>query len=471
MRKSTPRPAQVVGQHVRREAGLLLVEVDGDDRELDRRPRAQLDQDVEQRIAVLAARDADHHPVAVLDHREVGDRAADLAVQALAELGDLDRELAARRRHGATGWRQRAWPRFLQCAGARGLGRQQCIGGPRATRSAWRSTAPAAGSRSAASWRSRSTRPVSATTRAAGRSSAACPRAAATSSPRPSCRRCSARRWRASCAQALDASGSDEVWEFGAGSRRARRRSCSARSAIACRRYTIVELSAPLRERQRDAPRALRRRACAGSTRCRRDPRRRRRQRGARRDAGRAAALRRRRLARARRGRGERAGASSPGRDRPTRASGRRSATPFPAGQHDRAACAGRGLRRDARRAPRARRDLPDRLRLSRSRVLPPAARRRHADVPPRAPRRHRSAGRRRREGHHRHVDFTASRSPARTPASTSSATRRRRASCSTAASASCWRGPTCASASTRRSSSTSTRWASCSRCSRSPRA
>ena len=90
-------PGQVLGQHLGRKARLLLVEVDGDDRELDRRALAQLDQDVEQRVAVLAARDADHDAVAVLDHREVGDRAADLAMQALLQLGDLDRELAARR--------------------------------------------------------------------------------------------------------------------------------------------------------------------------------------------------------------------------------------------------------------------------------------------------------------------------------------------------------------------------------------
>jgi len=90
-------PGQVLGKHLGREARLLLVEVDGDDREVGRGALAQLDQDVEQRVAVLAARDADHDAVAVLDHREVGDRAADLAMQALPQLGDLDRQLAARR--------------------------------------------------------------------------------------------------------------------------------------------------------------------------------------------------------------------------------------------------------------------------------------------------------------------------------------------------------------------------------------
>ena len=46
----------------------------------------QLQQDVEQRVAVLAAGQADHHFVAFADHAEIGDRAADLVAQAFAEL-------------------------------------------------------------------------------------------------------------------------------------------------------------------------------------------------------------------------------------------------------------------------------------------------------------------------------------------------------------------------------------------------
>ncbi len=91
---------QVLGQHVRREARLLLVEVDGDDREARRRAALQFEQDVEQRVAVLAARDADHHLVALADHREVADRAADLTAQSLDELGRFDRALALDRRIG-----------------------------------------------------------------------------------------------------------------------------------------------------------------------------------------------------------------------------------------------------------------------------------------------------------------------------------------------------------------------------------
>ena len=83
--------AQVLGQHVLGKAGLLLVEVDGDDVERHRRALAQVEQDVEQRVAVLAARHADHHLVAGFDHVEVDDRLADLAVQALGQLVGLER--------------------------------------------------------------------------------------------------------------------------------------------------------------------------------------------------------------------------------------------------------------------------------------------------------------------------------------------------------------------------------------------
>ena len=67
------------------EIGLLLVEVDRDQLEAHRRLLAQLQQDVEHRVAVLAAGQAHHHLVAVLDHAEVGDRAAHLVAQALGQ--------------------------------------------------------------------------------------------------------------------------------------------------------------------------------------------------------------------------------------------------------------------------------------------------------------------------------------------------------------------------------------------------
>ena len=54
-------------------------------------------------MAVLAARDADHDAVAVFDHREIGDRPRHPCVQPLAELGRVDRRPGAchgRRRQG-----------------------------------------------------------------------------------------------------------------------------------------------------------------------------------------------------------------------------------------------------------------------------------------------------------------------------------------------------------------------------------
>lgn len=57
-------------------------------------------------------------------------------------------------------------------------------------------------------------------------------------------------------AQALDASGGDEVWEFGAGSG-ALAAELLAALGERVRRYSIVELSAPLRERQREATQAF----------------------------------------------------------------------------------------------------------------------------------------------------------------------------------------------------------------------
>ena len=74
---------QVLGQDVLRKTGLLLVEVDGDQFEVDGRALLHLDQDVEHAVAVLAARHADHDAVALFDHVVVNDGLAHLAAQAL----------------------------------------------------------------------------------------------------------------------------------------------------------------------------------------------------------------------------------------------------------------------------------------------------------------------------------------------------------------------------------------------------
>jgi hypothetical protein len=95
---------QIFRQHVLRKARLLLVEVHGHDLEVDRRALTQAQQHVEQRVAVLAARQAHHHLVALLDHVVVADRLADLAREPLEELvvlvGFL---LLAARERGALG--------------------------------------------------------------------------------------------------------------------------------------------------------------------------------------------------------------------------------------------------------------------------------------------------------------------------------------------------------------------------------
>src|SRR5437899_645364 len=50
------------------------VDVDRHQRETDRRPLTELVEQLEQRPAVLAARQADHHPVAVFDHPIIDNR-------------------------------------------------------------------------------------------------------------------------------------------------------------------------------------------------------------------------------------------------------------------------------------------------------------------------------------------------------------------------------------------------------------
>ena len=88
---------QIGRQHVLWEAGLLLVHIHRYDLELDRRDLLQVQQHVEHGVAVLAARQADHDLVAVLDHVEVGNGFAGLTTQALLQFVLIDREGA----HGA----------------------------------------------------------------------------------------------------------------------------------------------------------------------------------------------------------------------------------------------------------------------------------------------------------------------------------------------------------------------------------
>lgn len=88
---------QVLRQDMLGKTGLLLVHVHRDDLEADRRDLLQVEQDVEHGVAVLAAGQADHDLVAILDHVEVGDGLAGQAAQALLQFVLIDRKGA----HGA----------------------------------------------------------------------------------------------------------------------------------------------------------------------------------------------------------------------------------------------------------------------------------------------------------------------------------------------------------------------------------
>ena len=77
---------QVFGQHMLREAGLLLVQVHRHQLEIHRRGVLQIAQNLQHGVGILAAGQAHHHLVAVLDHVEVGDRPAGLAAQLLLQL-------------------------------------------------------------------------------------------------------------------------------------------------------------------------------------------------------------------------------------------------------------------------------------------------------------------------------------------------------------------------------------------------
>ena len=102
--------AQIVGQDMLGKAGLLLVEVDRDDLEGHRRACTQREQQIEQGIAVLAARDADHHLVTRFDHRKISDRLAHLAAQPLVQLVALTLDLVDRAHQAASRNRKTSMP-------------------------------------------------------------------------------------------------------------------------------------------------------------------------------------------------------------------------------------------------------------------------------------------------------------------------------------------------------------------------
>ena len=65
---------------------LLLIEIDRNDVKVNRRVRFQVQQNIQQRIAVFAARQAHHHLVAIVNHVEIGYRLPGQPAQALGEL-------------------------------------------------------------------------------------------------------------------------------------------------------------------------------------------------------------------------------------------------------------------------------------------------------------------------------------------------------------------------------------------------
>ena len=231
-------------------------------------------------------------------------------------------------------------------------------------------------------------------------------------------------------------SGSDEVWEFGAGSGALAAQLLRGAGRAASRATPSSTCPAALRERQRERLRAVRRARCAGSMRCPRrcsgvvvgnevldampvqllhfD--------GARWFERGVVAATATRFAWA---------------DRPTDAAPAGRARPFVPGTVDRDPPAGRGLRRHAGRAPRSAARRSSSTTASPRPSTTTRSARGGTLMCHRAHRgRRRSAGRRRREGHHRARRLHRHRAGRRrTPAWTCSATPRRRASCSTAAS------------------------------------
>ena len=116
---------QVLGQYVLGEARLLLVKVDRHQREVHRGVALQAAQDLQQGVAVLAAGEAHHHPVAIVDHAVVDDGVAHLAPQALLQLVELAylpgvRGLGGRLLVGGGGGGRRGSP--LMLAGIEGHG-------------------------------------------------------------------------------------------------------------------------------------------------------------------------------------------------------------------------------------------------------------------------------------------------------------------------------------------------------------
>ena len=92
---------EMARQHVGGKPGLALVEVDGDQRHIERRLLPDASEQMQERQRVLAAAHADHHAVTRLEQLEIVAGAGDLGQETLLEAGHraptLSRSLSARR--------------------------------------------------------------------------------------------------------------------------------------------------------------------------------------------------------------------------------------------------------------------------------------------------------------------------------------------------------------------------------------
>jgi len=80
---------EIVREYMRRKARLLLVQIDGNDVEMDRGAGAQGKQNLQEPVAVFSAGEADHDLVAVFDHAVVGDGLSCEAAEARVDAFDL----------------------------------------------------------------------------------------------------------------------------------------------------------------------------------------------------------------------------------------------------------------------------------------------------------------------------------------------------------------------------------------------
>ena len=91
--KRYARRGEVLRQHLLGEAGLFLIEIDGQQLEAHGGAPPERDEHVEQRVGILAPRHTHHHAIAVRDHAVVGDRPAhgttQLGAQTLERAGRL----------------------------------------------------------------------------------------------------------------------------------------------------------------------------------------------------------------------------------------------------------------------------------------------------------------------------------------------------------------------------------------------